>query len=179
MEATLTDPSYSTLFDPDEPCLVVIRITPFAPREPYIAVAEASLRMSIFAMSLELMKFIGLRALELPIFGRSPSAVVLPPERGTPSTTIRGSLPALTEELPRIRIEELAPGSPLLFVTITPAALPWINCEALLIAPLLNSSDLMLFTDPVISFFRTVPYPTTTTSLSALVAGTSTTSIVV
>ena len=40
-----------------EPDLVVINTTPFAPLEPYIAVAEASFKISILSMSLGLIPF--------------------------------------------------------------------------------------------------------------------------
>ena len=45
---------------PDDPDFVVIKITPFAPLEPYIAVADASFKIVIFSMSLGLIRDNGL-----------------------------------------------------------------------------------------------------------------------
>src|SRR4029078_6534642 len=89
---------------------------------------------------------------------------------GTPSTTISGSLLALSEAPPRIRIVLPAPGAPPLEVICTPATFPAISCSGVVIVPLLKSFAVMLVTAPVRSFFILVPYPITTTSLSAEVA---------
>src|SRR5690606_37874899 len=83
---------------------VVIRTTPFAALDPYIAAEEASFKIWISAISL------GDKNLML--------------STGTPSTTYKGSLLPLKEVVPRIRIDISPPGVPLGCMTDTPAALP-------------------------------------------------------
>ena len=80
-------------------------ITPLAPLDPYIAVAEASLRTSIDSISPGANK---LGAVEI----------------GIPSTTYNGSFPALIERVPRIRIDGVDPGVQLVFCINTPGTLP-------------------------------------------------------
>ncbi len=74
----------------------------------------------------------------------------------SPSITINGSFLAFNDEPPRIRIVAPPPGVPL-EITFTPAILPVIISCALVITPLLILSGLMAVTDPVKSFFFTVP----------------------
>ena len=88
--------------------------------------------------------------------------------KGIPSNTINGSLLALKEEPPRIRIVLPDPGAPPLEVIATPATLPMINCSGLVMAPFTKSFEPTVVTEPVKSFLRAEPYPITTTSLSAV-----------
>jgi len=78
-----------------------------------MAVAEASLSTVNVSMSLGLIED---SASETPLIPTS--------ERGSPSTTIRGLLLALSEEPPRIRMVLDEPGAPSPAVTTTPADLP-------------------------------------------------------
>jgi hypothetical protein len=69
---------------------------------------------------------------------------------GMPSTTYRGSLLALIEVPPRIRICAPPPGSPL-FVTIwSPATRPWSIWLAFVITPTFACSASTVATEPVI-----------------------------
>src|SRR5690606_33245974 len=95
------------------PRLVVTKITPLAPRAPYIAVEEASLSTSMEAISLGFIKSIGVLPLVNPVAFRM-----------TPSITYKGLLDTLTEVLPRIRIFALPPGRPELTETLTPVNRP-------------------------------------------------------
>ncbi len=106
--------------------------------------AEASLRISIEAIS--------------------PGGGGVAP--GNPSTTYNGSLPALIEVPPRIRIRGSAPGSPLLLVTVTPAARPCSACVAPRVGNSLSSAAETDDIEPVTSLFFWTPYPTTTSSES-------------
>ena len=99
--------------------MVVTIITPLAPRDPYIAVAEASFKTTILSISLGLIKFNGFLDPPTP-----------PSFNGIPSTTKRGLLDRLNDPLPRILIICPSPGAPLPEVTETPAILPIINCWA-------------------------------------------------
>ena len=74
-----------------------------------------------------------------------------------PSITIRGSLLALSDEPPRMRICAPPPGVPSLDMTLTPATLPWIMSWALPTRPLFFESGFKAVTDPVKSLFFTVP----------------------
>ena len=85
------------------PFLVVIRITPPAPLDPYIAVAEASFKTSIDSISL------------------GCTLDILPP--CIPSIIISGSLAALIELTPRIRIDTLEFGEASLLTISTPVNL--------------------------------------------------------
>ena len=70
----------------------------------------------------------------------SRPAQMQPPEpgpAGTPSMTYSGSLLALIEVVPRMRIEMPPPGS-LLSTTCTPATLFWMSCAGLMMRPGLN-----------------------------------------
>src|SRR5690606_17738160 len=131
----------STIGFPILPFFVVIMITPFAPREPYIAVAEASFRISIDSTS-------------------SGAGGVLP---GKPSTTYRGSELALMEVPPRTRTRGARPGSPLILDTDTPGARPCNACAVPANGKALIFSDPTEETEPVKSLFFWVPYPITTT----------------
>ena len=74
-----------------------------------------------------------------------------------PSITINGSLLAFREEPPRTRIVAPPPGVPSLEITLTPAILPVIMSCAFVVIPLLILSGLIAVTEPVASFFFTVP----------------------
>ncbi len=77
-------------------------------------------------------------------------------DRGTPSTTIRGSLEALSDEPPRIRIVP-EPSGPPEVVTTTPGVCPTsISCTEVA-SPASISSGLTTATEPVASLFFTVP----------------------
>ena len=71
-----------------------------------MAVDEASLSTEMDSMSAELRS------------PRSETASI------TPSTTMRGSLDAMIERVPRIRIDVAAPGSPEVVIMSVPAILP-------------------------------------------------------
>ena len=96
-----------TLGFPFLPCLVVTSTTPFAPRAPYMEVAEASFKISIDSISLGLILVKGLRAgfFKVPVLNVFASLIT-----GTPSITYKGSLFPLIELVPLIRIEVPAPG---------------------------------------------------------------------
>jgi len=83
---------------------VVTNITPFAPREPYIAVAEASFNTSIDAIS------------------EGFNELSEPPIK--PSITTNGPLSACIEFIPRTRIVEEEPGCPEEDTILTPAKRP-------------------------------------------------------
>jgi len=132
---------------------VVIIITPLEARDPYIAVAEASLRTETDSMSLGFTKE---RKLELPD--------TFPLEIGIPSMMIRGSFEAFRDEPPRILIVAPEPGAPPEVLITTPGVLPTSNSWGEVIAPWLKSLELTLATEPVASDFFTLPYPITTSS---------------
>src|SRR5688572_17224957 len=111
-----------------------------------MAVADASFNTVNVSISLGLMVD--------KILGEPPRLVLL---IGTPSITMRGSLLALSEEPPRIRIVDAFPGAPLLEMTETPAVLPAISSWGELTAPLLKSFALITAREPVASDFFTVP----------------------
>jgi hypothetical protein len=75
------------------PDFVVMIMIPFAPLDPYKALAVASFKTLIDSISA------GLIALRFP-------------SKGIPSTTYKGSLDALTEPIPLILIVATAPGCP-------------------------------------------------------------------
>src|SRR5690606_39255398 len=95
-----------TLVSPATPGLVLLNTTPFAPLDPYMAVAEASFKTSLLSISV-LVRMVGLF-----------------PKIGKPSTTSRGSLLPWIELDPLIRTFNPAPGAPVVGVTCTPAARP-------------------------------------------------------
>ena len=119
---------------PSLPLLVVIRITPFAPRIPYTAVDEASFnteRLSIsFASSCE-----------------NDSC-------STPSIIIRGEA-SLKVDLPRIRmVAASSPGRPLGCWVITPGSLPTSALVTLATGAATSSLLFIILTAPVtVCFF--------------------------
>lgn len=119
-----------------EEFFVVMRITPLAALAPYMAVEEASLRISIFSISLALILRI--------------SDVIIP------STIYNGSAPPKTEPTPRILTFGVLPGAPLLMID-TPAALPCIACDAVKTGSCEISEDFIFIDEPVISDFLLVP----------------------
>ena len=94
-----------------------------------------------------------------------------------PSTIHSGSLPALSELKPRMRIEGLEPGCPEVLAICTPATFPARACATLDCCDLAMSSDLMTAAEPVKASFFAVPNATTITSSMACVSSFSTTSI--
>ena len=111
-----------------------------------MAVAEASFSTVKLSMSSGLMEDSGSDMPEMPSL-----------ETGRPSMTMSGSLEALMEEPPRIRMVAPAPGIPEPAVTTTPALLPRRRSAGVVMTPLLISSALTVETDPVRSLFLTVP----------------------
>ena len=109
---------------PFVPFLVVTMITPFDAREPYKAVADASFKMVIDSISLGLMVFNRFAEPETPF-----------PSTGTPSITINGSLLALSEAPPRIRMRLPPPAAPPPVVIERPATLPTRSCSEELMLP--------------------------------------------
>src|SRR5690349_18347211 len=82
-----------------------------------MAVADASFNISIEAISFGLISFIEPEV--------TPNADI----NGIPSTTYNGSLDEVIERLPRILTMGNSPGFTFV-ATLTPAALPWIACNA-------------------------------------------------
>src|SRR5690606_31416585 len=88
------------------------------------------------------------------------------PEIGTPSITYKDSTSPLTEDVPLILIETLAPGCPDICVAVIPATLPisaWSTPEDTVRVKVSPSTEA---TAPVRSLLFIVPYPTTTTSFN-------------
>ena len=131
-----------TLVCPSFAFLVVIMITPFAPRTPKIANDDGSFRISIDSISS------GFRKLMLSL--------------KSPSTMYKGLYP-LIELVPRIRISGSSPARPLLTIC-TPAILPCKEESGLVEGLLAISSPLILVMEPVKSRFFALPYPMTTVS---------------
>ena len=119
-------------------------------------------------MSFGLRKFSGFRWAVLP-------SLVM----GTPSTTKSGRLLAFTDDGPRMRMKDPAPGAPLLEEICTPDTLPEISFSGLTLDDSLKSAASTLSTEPVTSPARCSPYPTTTSSSICRAAGARATSIVV
>ena len=111
-----------------------------------MAVAEASLRTFIDSMSAGL--------IELSALG-APGSV--PPSMGTPSMTMSGSLEALSEAPPRMRIVEPEPGPPPPGTICTPAILPVMSWSGVEMAPFWKSLLEIVVMEPVRSFFCTDP----------------------
>src|SRR5690606_7805914 len=89
------------------PCFVVIKITPFAPLDPYIAVASASFNTSILSISA------GLRELNGLIPPGTVSILSIEDDsKGTPSIIYNGDVPAAIEFKPRMLTLTPAPGVP-------------------------------------------------------------------
>ena len=89
-----------------------------------------------------------------------------PTSIGTPSSTINGSLDALSDAPPRMRMVETDVGEPPPFTICTPAILPFTSSSGDETMPLLKSLVPTEATEPVRSLLRCVPYPMITTSLS-------------
>lgn len=79
----------------------------------------------------------------MPLADKSPDIT------GTPSSTYRGSLEAEREPMPRILIEELAPGVPLFVVIDMPDRLPSIICDREMTGRSFCLSTLITEADPV------------------------------
>ena len=132
---------------PPLPRLVVINTTPLAPREPQIAVAEASLSTVKDSISSILSSFI---------------------LRSNPSTKIKALEPAPNVEIPRIQNSEiLFPGCPEVWRAITPAMLP-AKALVMLDVEVFSVFISTLVTAPVIVIFFCAPVPVTTTSSKAV-----------
>ena len=86
----------------------------------------------------------------------------------TPSTMNRGSLPALIEPTPRIRMLTAPPGRPLEDLTCTPDARPCNARSKDCKGRFWIASPFTEETAPVTSRFGCVPYPVTITSLKAV-----------
>ena len=141
-------------FSPVRPVLVVMNTTPFAAREPYIAVAEASFMTVMFSMSLAF------------------SAVKIDEGTGLPSSTNRGSVPALIEFTPRIRIEIVSLGSPEFDHTCSPAICPWRASPTLAVGAFWSSFAPTVVAEPVMEeIFLAEPYPSTIASVSISTSG--------
>ena len=124
--------------------LVVMIITPLAPRTPKIASEDGSFRISMDSISS------GLRKLMLSL--------------NSPSTIYKGLYP-LIEFVPRIRISGSEPARPE-FTICTPATFPCKEESGFMAGLLASSSPLMLVIEPVKSLFLALPYPITTVSAS-------------
>src|SRR5690606_10684013 len=95
---------------PALPDLVVTMMTPLAPREPYIAVDDASFNMSIVSMSLGAISEIELT--------------------GKPSTIYNGELSWVMEPPPLTLTVSSASGDPSVLDIFNPATRPWIASRA-------------------------------------------------
>src|SRR5690554_3974467 len=118
---------------------------PLAPRAPYRAVEAASLSTVIDSISE------GLRD------DKSPS-------KGIPSTTYKGSIPALIDPTPLILTVAEEPGWPSALKICTPATLPESAFETFDICLISNRSESTTPADPVKVPLVEVPYATTITS---------------
>ena len=123
---------------PFSPRLVVINMTPFAPRTPYTAVAEASLRIEIDSISL--------------------GSIVLKLGVSIPSTITRGSCkpsPSANVPIPRMRnVDWSFPGSPLLCTANKPGMRPTKELLILACGDCTNSFvDIMEIAPVTVSFF--------------------------
>ena len=111
------------------PFFVVIRMTPMAPREPYIADEAASFNTSIDSISWGAMLF----RLKLDV----PSTII-------PSITIRGCTLRLLLWCPLITNSGFAPASPLNFRTHNPDTRP---CKPVMTLPTWDSCGLKSSTE--------------------------------
>ena len=143
-----------------------------------MAVAEASLSISIDTMSLGLMVDRGETVDTLPLPSASPSPKEEPlaplPCIITPSITYSGSALALMVACPRTRMLDDVPGAPDVLMAVTPAARPCkVWSKDVTIEP--RSFFSSIVTDaPDTSLFFITPYPTTTTSFSVLLSSLNT-----
>ena len=118
---------------PDFPFLVTISITPEAPREPYCAVSLASLRMLKLSMS---------AGYTDDRVGRSPI---------TPSMMISGSLPPVSDVVPRTRTAFIAATPLSLRVIVRPATRPLIASRAVDTWSRFMSFSVTVSTDPALA----------------------------
>src|SRR5262245_45211622 len=114
----------SNLVDPDIAFFVVIRITPFAPLEPYIAVASASFKTSMLSISLGFIVLNGLNGAPAAD-GRGEKLEI----KGTPSTMYNGSLPLWMLFCPLNFTVVFNPGVPDVWDIYKPATLPSNPCK--------------------------------------------------
>ena len=98
-----------------------MEITPLAPREPQMAVAAASFKISIFSMSEGLIESNDAYVSSLAEVKSNDSSGL---SKMFPSTTIRGSAEPLIDVTPRKRMEVPAPRLPELATISRPAILP-------------------------------------------------------
>jgi len=128
--------------------LVVITITPLAPRAPYAAVADASFKtviLSIFALLI-----LDKADKEDPALVAETLLLFI----GTPSITYKGSFPAVMELTPLILISLAEPGVPELPLNTKPATLPCNTWSTLETGTCAIASALTCTVEPVISVFR-------------------------
>ncbi len=126
------------------PRFVLIRITPFAPRTPYTALADASFSMENDSIS---------------------AGSILFRSRSMPSTRTKGLLLPLKDEIPRIKKVELSyPGSPVRCAPMTPASCPIKLVLMERLVPTCNFLGSIVVTAPTTETFFCLPKPTTTTS---------------
>src|SRR5690606_5856077 len=119
---------------PFDPVFVVMIITPLAPLEPYMAVDEASFKMSTDAMSAGFMAW----AFRWSV--------------GNPSTTHKGCVPAVIDPNPRMETVPRSPGDADLCAMLIPGISPWIPSSILLIGLREISSAFTDAMEPVTSF---------------------------
>ena len=132
-----------------------------------MAVADASLRISMLTISAGLMVARGeiVETLPLPRPPRPKSAAEFPPPwTMTPSMTYRGSALALTVAWPRTRMDEDEPGAPEVWTAVTPAARHCRDWSRFVMMEPFRSSSFIETEAPERSLLFIVPYPTTTTS---------------
>jgi len=107
------------------------------------------------SMSSGLIEFNGLRGSACVTLAMSgASGVVASFCSGTPSTTYSGSLLALIDVPPRMRICTPAPGSPLFCTICTPLTRPCIICVTLVMTPTFAADASIVCTDPEIASRR-------------------------
>lgn len=127
-----------------------MRMTPLAPRLPYIAVAEASFSTSIEAIS---SGFI-IESEDMPVSYPSmpPPVEVLTSKSGNPSRTISGAVEPVREFAPRISMLDSEPGFPDEELTIRPATPPAKASSTEKSTRFSKASALIEATAPVMSF---------------------------
>ena len=142
---------------PSSPRLVVIKITPLAPRTPNTAVADASFNTEMVATELMSTEFMG---------------------RSTPSTSTSGSL-EFHDVTPRMVIfGSSSPGFPVVVMVTTPGRLPVRACPKLVTPPVRSKAfELVCAIAPTTEAFFCWPKPTTTTSSNCWLSSSNTTLI--
>src|SRR5688500_7493718 len=130
-------------------------ITPLAPRDPKIAVAEAAFYISMEAMCEGLILANGLISEVFPKVEVATSPVFT--SICTPSITYKGCVPELKEFAPRMLIFTAAPGSPDEEVICTPATLPCNPSMKEMALDCCSSEDFTVATAPVRSDFLCAP----------------------